>query len=172
MNALTVWQPWASLIAAGLKLHETRGWPTNQRGPLVIHAAKRWEQDQVDVIYDEPFRSAMDRMGVMLPPWRKALAARFLPLGCAVGVARIVDCFPTDEPEMRLHHIPRERWRDEIAFGDWRPGRFAFRLADAVEMQNLPMRGKQGFFRVPNNVAAIADAALSVQALKTSGWVL
>lgn len=41
MKALTLWQPWASLIALGVKTIETRGWSTNYRGPLAIHAAKR-----------------------------------------------------------------------------------------------------------------------------------
>ena len=41
MKAITLWQPWASLIAVGAKTIETRGWATNYRGPLAIHAAKR-----------------------------------------------------------------------------------------------------------------------------------
>lgn len=41
MKAISLWQPWASLIAAGVKSIETRGWPTNYRGQIAIHAAKR-----------------------------------------------------------------------------------------------------------------------------------
>ena len=41
MKALTVWEPWASLMACGRKNIETRSWPTNYRGPLLICAAKR-----------------------------------------------------------------------------------------------------------------------------------
>lgn len=40
MKALTVRQPWASLIAGGTKTIETRSWPTSYRGPLAIHAGK------------------------------------------------------------------------------------------------------------------------------------
>ena len=36
MKALTVYQPWASLIALGEKKIETRSWPTNYRGPLAL----------------------------------------------------------------------------------------------------------------------------------------
>lgn len=39
--ALTLWQPWASLVAAGVKTVETRHWSTKYRGPLIIHAAAR-----------------------------------------------------------------------------------------------------------------------------------
>ncbi len=39
MKAITLWQPWASLIAIGAKKIETRSWATKYRGPLAIHAA-------------------------------------------------------------------------------------------------------------------------------------
>ncbi len=41
MKALTLWQPWASLIAIGAKSIETRSWATPYRGRLAIHAAAR-----------------------------------------------------------------------------------------------------------------------------------
>ena len=40
MKALTVRQPWASLIISGAKRVENRSWPTRHRGPLAIHAGK------------------------------------------------------------------------------------------------------------------------------------
>src|SRR5690348_17556570 len=40
MKALTLTQPWASLVAIGAKRIETRSWSTSYRGPLAIHAAK------------------------------------------------------------------------------------------------------------------------------------
>ena len=41
MKVLSLWQPWASLVAFGRKRIETRSWSTSYRGPLMIHAAKR-----------------------------------------------------------------------------------------------------------------------------------
>lgn len=41
MKAVTLWQPWASLVAIGAKTIETRSWATSYRGPLAIHAAAR-----------------------------------------------------------------------------------------------------------------------------------
>lgn len=41
MKALTVKQPWASLIASGQKTIETRTWATNYRGDLLIVSAAR-----------------------------------------------------------------------------------------------------------------------------------
>ena len=40
MKAITVWQPWAQLLAEGKKHDETRSWRTNYRGEILIHAAK------------------------------------------------------------------------------------------------------------------------------------
>jgi hypothetical protein len=40
MKALTICQPFAHYIATGEKRVENRCWPTNYRGPLVIHAGK------------------------------------------------------------------------------------------------------------------------------------
>ena len=39
MKALSLRQPWASLIADGRKTIETRTWRTRYRGPLAIHAS-------------------------------------------------------------------------------------------------------------------------------------
>ena len=41
MKALSLRQPWASLIAEGRKTIETRTWRTRYRGPLAIHASAR-----------------------------------------------------------------------------------------------------------------------------------
>ncbi len=43
MKALTLTQPWASLVAVGAKRIETRSWETNYRGTIAIHAAKGWK---------------------------------------------------------------------------------------------------------------------------------
>ena len=72
MKALTVWQPWASLIADGRKRYETRSWPTRHRGPLAIHAGKN--------------SGAIGKAGI----------GRF-PLGAIVAVAEIVQCHRTED---------------------------------------------------------------------------
>lgn len=41
MKTLSLWQPFAQAISLGIKKHETRGWKTDYRGPLAIHAAKK-----------------------------------------------------------------------------------------------------------------------------------
>jgi hypothetical protein len=41
MKAVSIKQPWASLIAAGIKTIEVRAWPTDHRGPLLICSSRR-----------------------------------------------------------------------------------------------------------------------------------
>lgn len=40
MRAISLLQPWATLVALGAKRRETRSWPTRYRGPIAIHASK------------------------------------------------------------------------------------------------------------------------------------
>lgn len=40
MKAITIKEPYATLIAEGLKEYEFRTWKTNYRGEVLIHAAK------------------------------------------------------------------------------------------------------------------------------------
>jgi hypothetical protein len=40
MKALSIKQPWANMIATGQKTIETRLWPTDYRGPLLVVSSK------------------------------------------------------------------------------------------------------------------------------------
>ena len=57
MFAVSLWQPWASLMAGGAKKVETRSWRWPKELPAIvaIHAAKTWN----DVVSPKP--SAIDR---------------------------------------------------------------------------------------------------------------
>jgi len=41
MKAVSIKQPWASLIASGVKTLEIRAWPTEHRGALLICSSRR-----------------------------------------------------------------------------------------------------------------------------------
>ena len=41
ISAISLHQPWASMIASGSKTIETRTWPTNHRGDLLIVSTKK-----------------------------------------------------------------------------------------------------------------------------------
>lgn len=45
MKVITLKQPWATLVAEGLKKYEFRSWKFNYRGELLIHAGKGIDKD-------------------------------------------------------------------------------------------------------------------------------
>lgn len=95
MMALTLHQPWASLIMIGAKSHEFRPWrlgPANRRVPIVMHAAaRRVVSDDVNELLEgivegqHNFLGHGDRVKAaeLLERWRYDPAA--LPLGAALG---------------------------------------------------------------------------------------
>jgi len=45
MRVITLKQPWATLVAEGLKKYEFRSWKLNYRGEILIHAGKGIDKD-------------------------------------------------------------------------------------------------------------------------------
>lgn len=52
MKVISLLQPWATLAVIGQKKIETRSWSTKYRGPLLIHASKRWDNNLYQTIID------------------------------------------------------------------------------------------------------------------------
>lgn len=71
MKAITIKQPFATLIAEGLKQYEFRTWNTNFRGEILIHAGKGIDKE------------AMKRY--------KHLNLEY-PQGCIIAKVNITDC--------------------------------------------------------------------------------
>lgn len=145
MKAISLWQPWASLSAHGLKRIETRSWATSYRGPVLIHAAKRWGVEQ---------RETRARL-VRLFAWPQAVdedGFTDLPLGALVAVARVVDV-RLMTPEWIAEQTPLER-----VVGDWQPGRYGWVLEDVQRLDPpIPLRGRQGLFEVRTSDLRVAD---------------
>ena len=47
MNVLTLRQPWATLVAEGIKKYEFRSWKTNYRGKVLIHAGTGIDKEDI-----------------------------------------------------------------------------------------------------------------------------
>lgn len=119
--AISLWQPWASFIAIGVKPYETRHWAAPRRligQRIAIHAAKRrLDKDDVQWWHETSERS-------LLPP-----------LGAFVCTAILKAVLPTSAV----------KW-DE--FGDYGAGRFAWHLIDIEPIEPaIPGRGAQGFWK-------------------------
>lgn len=48
MKVITLKQPWATLVAEGLKKYEFRSWKLNYRGEILIHAGKGIDKEAMD----------------------------------------------------------------------------------------------------------------------------
>jgi hypothetical protein len=107
VRALSLWQPWASLMGRG-KTVETRSWETLYRGRVAIHATQALSTETRGLVEEEPFRQALGRL-----PWTA------LPRGAVVAVATLVDC-------RRTQFMAEQVSEDEWAFGDFSPNRFAW----------------------------------------------
>lgn len=160
MKALTIWQPWASLIACGAKQYETRSWPTKYRGPIAIHAA----------IKDPCKLPLLDKAELERFTWEEIDARRcpgwcLMPRGKIIATAELVEVWNIKG----IHRLPdkingvqtgaaaeggpyvlavlesmsRKKavknvtyfqhlgiTEKEIALGDWTPGRYAWELAN------------------------------------------
>lgn len=162
MKAITLTQPWATLVAIGAKKIETRVWRTDYRGPLAIHAAKGWEPSiRADARRNHQIAVAMERAG--LTNWD------FLPRGCVVCTVRLVAVLPITKREhghqlptlqasMPLmaalsDEVPVPEWvsippdEPERSFGDYTAGRYAWVLRNLVELpEPVPARGGLGLW--------------------------
>ncbi|MEO3947660.1 ASCH domain-containing protein [Gorillibacterium sp. CAU 1737] len=143
MKAITIHQPWATLIALGEKRFETRSWPTKHRGPIAIHAGKKVDREaceQVDI------KSALDKHG---------LTADTLPTGVVVATSRIADCLEihidhTGDAVLLIEKAPYA-WigegSPEFAFGWYSDGRYAWELIDIKPLMDpIPAKGQQGLW--------------------------
>jgi hypothetical protein len=62
MKCFSCLQPWTSLIMWGAKHYETRKWTANVRGPVLVHASKKFDYDAQLLAEQEPFRSRSGRL--------------------------------------------------------------------------------------------------------------
>lgn len=126
MKALSLTQPWASLVALGLKKYETRSWRTNYRGILYIHAAKTFPAGA------RRFAEVEVALG--------RLPSR-IPFGAIIAVVKLVDIYPTQEIMQDISALER-------LYGDYSWGRFAWRLAQVETIEPIPYKGSRGLFDV------------------------
>jgi hypothetical protein len=115
MKALSLTQPWASLVALGEKKVETRSWSTRYRGPIAIHASMGFTRDDKSYCY--------------LPPFSTVLAGHdlcpdTLPRGRVLCITAITDCMLISDGFSRM--LGPTLSPNELKFGNYEPGRFAW----------------------------------------------
>lgn len=171
MKALTLTQPWATLIAVGAKRIETRSWETLYRGPLAIHAGAGLgpvggRRGLHSLAHSPPFFGALQKAMMRVRQSRDGetwpeFDAGLLPLGAIVAVAQLTEvALITDDGVLtqagRLY--PETPEHD---FGDYTPGRFAWLLADVRRLdQPVPCKGALSLWALPPAVLAAVEAQL------------
>ncbi len=117
MKTITVWQPWAGALAAGIKENETRSWATKYRGPIAIHAAMRDIFDGLELI---PVPTALKIKEALRCEWAD------MPRGAIVATGELVDCIRIT-PEF-VATLSRTNWHSATTRwagmrGNWRTSR-------------------------------------------------
>jgi len=146
-HAISLTQPWATLMAIDAKRIETRSWKAwaiLYGCWAAIHAAKAFPRGCVTLCYQHPFRDALAASGID--------DLHDLSRGAVIAVARFRDCVPTEKAAPTLSSFER-------AFGDYSPGRWAWMFDEVRRLREpIPMKGALGIWRMPR---AITDEDLA-----------
>lgn len=121
MKVITIKQPWATLIAEGLKEYEFRTWKTKYRGDILIHAGKG-----VD-------KKAMDRY--------KHLNLEY-PSGCIIAKATIKDCILIDEEMRQLLKSKNDLIYYNIVHQSDEVKNYGFKLENVEKIEPIFINGK------------------------------
>ena len=122
MKALTIKEPWASLIIEEYKKYEFRSWKTKYRGKILIHAGCSVEKDMIKRFGD---------YDININP------------GYIIGHATIVDCILVDEEfNKKLRNI------DPVIYArSNHTETYAWKLENVVKYENpIPCKGKLGLW--------------------------
>lgn len=176
MDAISLWQPWASLIACGAKPYETRDWapPARLIGQrIAICAGKKVSQNGValamELVRDDGMAARLYHRGCplnMMGDFSLSPGIALFPVGCVVCTALLDGAFLLGDPAkgtaVPSAHVAKRlisrkmpecftvRYDD---YGDYSPGRWAWLLRD-VEICKPPIavKGRQKFFSLPADV--------------------
>jgi hypothetical protein len=130
MIAITLHQPWATLVAIGAKEYETRSWATRYRGQIAIHAGKYKCRDYGKLLWQDPFKSVLKKAGF---DYYDAL-----PFGMVIAVADLTAIYDGEMLAPKLAAMGRDQ---ELIFGSYGPGRYAWRLENVKRIAPRPARG-------------------------------
>lgn len=144
IRGLTLHQPWAGLVAAGIKLIENRKWAPPARlldGTLLaIHAGLAWDEEGAEYI-----REAMGMRGhdPWPPEWR-VFDRGILAVARVTGHVRVGEADKLSEDQRR-----------------WLFGPYGWTLDKVQQIEVVPCRGMQGLWPLPADVRAAVLAQVA-----------
>ena len=143
-KCLTVHQPYAALLCLGLKRFETRTRRTSVRGTIVIHAARTLPIARGEIRRYGRFEMLRDDDGLMLVGDQLPRGHIRLPVGAFIGTCYLSDCSQVTVEDLAAGKYSR----DEIAVGDFTPGRWLWHVQSPRTFPPIPGPGRLGFFNV------------------------
>lgn len=158
VKALTLTQPWATLVALGEKIIETRSWGTSYRGTLAIHAAKGFPREAQEFAKSPVCQRVLngyfgsDAFEVLVNACGHVIST--VRLTDVRGILGYTDSGPVLEMSLDLdqirtgqtHFSSQHTWEQERSFGDFSPGRYAWLLSEPQTLQWSPARGSLGLW--------------------------
>ena len=129
MKAITLIQPWASLIMLQEKIIETRSWSTSFRGRIAIHAGKKIDKKVFEIPY---YREVLSNYGI---------TASNIITSAIICTCDIVDVRKSEDVR---DHISAK----ELAFGNYENNRFCWMLENINKIDPvLNVKGMLGLWK-------------------------
>ncbi|MEG4121704.1 ASCH domain-containing protein, partial [Microcoleus sp. N9_B4] len=129
LTAVTLHQPWASLVANDHKQYETRDWPTSYRGLIAIHAGRKPKGKQELREHKKVVESFKD------------LLNEDCPYSAVIAIAQLTDCV------LMTEEFINQQTETELRCGNWQVGRYAWKLENVRAIEPIPATGKQGLWK-------------------------
>lgn len=128
VRALSIKQPYATLMLPPVCKIETRTWYTRYRGWVLICASQQYTPlwTQIDV----SGRTQLDRMDSLLPGMEPGMRAR---CGSAIGIGQLVDCRPMTPAD------------EDACYVQWKEGLWCHVFRDVYPITPFGYSGHLGY---------------------------
>lgn len=129
MKVITIKQPFASLIAEGLKEYEFRTWKTNYRGKILIHAGKGID------------KKAMEKF--------KEYNLEY-PSGCIIAKVDLTDCIEINEETRKMLQEKNSLvYSNVVKHTEWKG--FGFKMENVEKINPIQVNGKLSLWEYDYN---------------------
>lgn len=168
IKVITIHQPYASLLAHGIKRNETRPKPTShtfEKGIYLIHASKKWTKEQND--FCDNYFEILNSIGIRKNKYAKGVGGSSgtfhwnFNLGAIIGSFEVKECrdvvgYDTDILTMEHFKILNKDDDDieisfndiELKFGDYSLHRSIWMGQNHRVLENpIPYKGGQGYYQ-------------------------
>lgn len=137
---LSMHQPWASLLVAGIKMHEGRSWYTSHRGKLWIAATAKAANPEETSVLEDFYRKLYNDENISFP--------KHYPQAVLLGCVNVTNCLPQEE--YRMIYPDGESESPFVIICD-EPQELSIRF---------PIKGEHKIYKLDQNIHAAATRTL------------